>query len=303
MKTLYRFLLACLLGLLVFPPFIAQADETLPVVASFSILADMTRRVGGERVQVHSLIGENGDAHAFQPSPADAKRLGRAALVVVNGLGFEGWIERLVAASGYRGKVLVASANARLLKPTHAGHDHAHVHVADPHAWQDAGNALRYVDNIAAALSEVDPAGTAIYAGNAARYKDEIAALDADIRRTFATIPEARRRVVTTHDAFAYFGRAYGIDFIAPLGIHPEAEPSAREVGRLIRQIRRDGIAAVFMENIGDPRLLERIRRESGARLGGTLYSDSLSTRAGPAATYLDMMRHNAKTLSAALIQ
>lgn len=173
--------------------------------------------------------------------------------------------------------------------------------MSDPHAWQDASNALQYVDNIAAALSEADPEGKALYASNAARYKGEIKALDAAIRQSFAALPEARRVVVTSHDAFAYFGRAYGMKFLAPLGVNSEAEPSAREVGRLIRQIRQERIPAVFMENISDPRLLERIRKESGARLGGTLYSDSLSGKDGPAPTYLKMMRYNADTLSAAL--
>lgn len=305
----------------------AQA-EPMPVVASFTILADMTRQVGGERVHVHSLVGENGNAHAFQPSPSDARRLSNAKLVIINGLGFEGWIERLVHASGYQGKLVVASAGVKALEmPASTGHihghghshDHAHGHdhdhdhdhehnhdhddvpMSDPHAWQDAGNALQYVDNIAAALSEADPEGKTLYTSNAARYKSEIKALDAAIRQVFASLPEARRVVVTSHDAFAYFGRAYGMKFLAPLGVNSEAEPSAREVGRLIQQIRHDRIPAVFMENISDPRLLERIRKESGARLGGTLYSDSLSGQSGPAPTYLKMMRYNADTLSAAL--
>ncbi len=297
--------------------------EPMPVVTSFTILADMTRQIGGERVQVHSLVGENGNAHAFQPSPSDARRLGSARLVIINGLGFEGWIERLVRASGYSGKVAVASAGIKALDMPegcphhhHGEHDHDHAHHhdhdhdhghshahggSDPHAWQDAGNALQYVDNITAALSEADPDGKALYASNAERYKGEIKALDAAIRQAFAALPEARRRVVTSHDAFAYFGRAYGMKFIAPLGINSEVEPSAREVGWLIRQIRQEQIPAVFMENITDPRLIERISKESGARLGGTLYSDSLSDKNGPAPTYLKMMRYNADTLSAAL--
>ena len=283
--------------------------EPMPVVTSFTILADMTRQIGGERVQVHSLVGENGNAHAFQPSPSDARRLGSAKLVIINGLGFEGWIERLVRASGYPGKVAVASTGIKALDMPEGchhhhhgehGHDHAHG-GSDPHAWQDAGNALQYVDNITAALSEADPDGKALYASNAERYKGEIKALDAAIRQAFAALPEARRRVVTSHDAFAYFGRAYGMKFIAPLGINSEVEPSAREVGWLIRQIRQEQIPAVFMENITDPRLIERISKESGARLGGTLYSDSLSDENGPVPTYLTMMRYNADTLSAAL--
>ena len=284
-------------------PLATHADEPLPVVASFSILADMTRQIGGERIQVHSLVGENGDPHAFQPSPSDARRIVQAKLVVINGLGFEGWIDRLVKSSGYRGKLVVASAGIRLLSRPHTDHGkHAgHDDEADPHGWQDAGNALRYVDNIAAALVQIDPAGKSIYEANAARYKREIQSLDDFVRQTIAAIPKERRRVVTSHDAFGYFSRAYGIEFIAPVGVNADAEPSARDIARLIKQIRSERIPAVFMENISDSRQLERIRAESGARLGGTLFSDSLSKNGGPAATYLDMMRHNAMVLSVSL--
>lgn len=275
--------------------------ETLNVVATFSILGDLTQRVGGERVQVHTLVGQDADAHVYQPTPADAKTLAQAKLVVVNGYGFEGWIDRLIKSSGYRGKVLMASTGVKTLKRPHMKGQHDHDSEVDPHAWQDLANALTYVDNIAQALGEADPAGKAVYQANAAKYKQEINALDGDIRKSFNAIPIERRRVVTSHDAFGYFSRTYGISFISPVGVNTDAEPSAADVGRIIQQIRREKIPAVFMESISDPRLLERIRQESGARIGGTLYSDSLSKADGPAPTYLDMMRHNAKTLAAAL--
>ena len=280
-----------------------RADEPLPVVASFSILADLTRQVGGDRVRVHSLVGENGDAHAFQPTPADAKFLGQARLVIVNGLGFEGWIDRLVKSSGYRGKIVVASQGVKILKRQHTqGHHHdGHQEEADPHAWQDAINALQYVDNIAGALSQADLAGQPVYERNARRFKQEIQSLDESIRKSFQAIPEDQRRVVTSHDAFGYFARAYGIRFISPVGVNADAEPSAGDVARIIRQVRSERIPAVFLENIRDSRMLERIRRESGARVGGTLYSDSLSKREGPASTYLDMMRYNSGLLVSAL--
>lgn len=279
------------------------AAEPLNVVASFSILGDMTQRVGGERVQVHTLVAQESDAHVYQPTPADAKTLSRATLVIVNGFGFEGWIGRLVKSSGYRGKVLTASTGIRILKRPHVqGENHAdHDGEVDPHAWQDLSNALRYVDNIAQALSDADPAGKAVYQTNATKYKQEIGALDGELRRSFNAIPAERRKVVTSHDAFGYFSRAYGISFISPVGINTDAEPSAADVGRIIKQIRREKIPAAFIESFSDPRLLERIRLESGARIGGTLYSDSLSKADGPAPTYLDMMRHNAKTLTMAL--
>ncbi len=286
---------------------LAADAAPLRVVATFSILGDLTRQIGGERVQVHVLVGPNADAHVYQPTPADAKMLAQSSLVVMNGLGFEGWIARLVKSSGYRGRLLQASDGVntlRLPSGKHArerGHEHEHDGALDPHAWQDMANAARYVDNIAQALVEVDPAGQAAYRANALRLKQAIGAADAEIRALFAAIPEARRKVVTSHDAFGYFGRAYGIRFVSPVSVSTDAEASAAEVGRIIRQIRQERIAAVFMENISDPRLLERIRSESGAGIGGTLYSDSLSTAGGPAADYLAMMRHNAKTLAAAM--
>ena len=274
------------------------AAETLDVVASFSILGDLTQRIGGERVQVHTLVAQESDAHVYQPTPADAKTLAQAKLVIVNGFGFEGWIDRLVKSSGYKGRVLTASAGINTLKRPG---QHDHDGEVDPHAWQDLSNALRYIDNIAQALSEADPVGKAAYQANATTYKQEIATLDGELRQSFNTIPAERRKVVTSHDAFGYFSRAYGISFISPVGVNTDAEPSAADVGRIIKQIRREKIPAVFIESFSDPRLLERIRQESGARIGGTLYSDSLSKANGPASTYLDMMRYNAKTLATAL--
>lgn len=286
-------------------PVRVTAGEALPVVASFSILGDLTQQIGGDRVQVHTLVGPGADAHVYQPTPADAKVLSRARLVVVNGLGFEGWIDRLIKSSGYRGKRVVASQGVNAIRQpqAHSGKHEAHDHAGglDPHAWQDLANARRYVANITAALVDADPAGKTVYQANAARLDKEIAALDGEIRSTFSALPADRRKVVTSHDAFAYFGRAYGIRFIAPVGISTDAEPSAGDVGAIIRQIRSEKIKAMFVENIADPRLLERISRESGARVGGTLYSDSLSAAGTPADSYLGMMRQNAKTLAAAL--
>ena len=280
----------------------SAAAAPLNVVATFSILADMTQRVGGDRVQVHPLVGQDADAHVYQPTPADAKKIAQATLVVANGFGFEGWIDRLIKSSGYRGKVVLASQGIKTISHPHEkGNQHDHNGDIDPHGWQDLTNALRYVDNINQALSEVDPAGREAYLANATKYKQELSALDAELRASFNAIPAERRKVVTSHDAFAYFSRAYGISFISPVGINTETEPSAADVGRIIKQIKREHIPAVFMESISDPRLLERIRQESGAKIGGTLYSDTLSKPDGPASTYLSMMRHNARTLAAAL--
>ncbi len=271
-----------------------HAAEKLNIVASFSILGDLAQQVGGERVQVHTLVGPDADAHMYQPAPSDAQSLAKAKLVVINGWGFEGWIPRLMQASNYRGPIVTASEGVKtLLRPSSQ--------APDPHAWQDLANAERYVANIARALGDADPANKAFYQANASAYQQKISALNLEVRQMLAVLPATQRKVVTTHDAFFYFGRAYGVSFIAPLGISNDAEPSAGELARIIRQIRREKISAIFLENISDPRLLERIAQESGASIGGTLYSDSLSKPDGPAASYLDMMRHNAKTIAAAL--
>ena len=271
-----------------------HAAEKLNIVASFSILGDLAQQVGGERVQVHTLVGPDADAHMYQPAPSDAQTLAKAKLVVINGWGFEGWIPRLMQASNYRGPIVTASEGVKtLLRPSSQ--------APDTHAWQDLANAERYVANLARALGDADPANKAFYQANASAYQQKISALNLEVRQMLAVLPATQRKVVTTHDAFFYFGRAYGVSFIAPLGISNDAEPSAGELARIIRQIRREKISAIFFFFFSDPRLLERIAQESGASIGGTLYSDSLSKPDGPAASYLDMMRHNAKTIAAAL--
>jgi zinc/manganese transport system substrate-binding protein len=286
-------------------PVRAAAGEALPVVASFSILGDLTQQIGGDRVQVHTLVGPGADAHVYQPDPRRRQDLSRARLVVVNGLGFEGWIDRLIKSSGYRGKRVVASQGINAIRQPQApsGKHEVHDHAGglDPHAWQDLANARRYVANITAALVDADPAGKPSIRPTPPDWTRRSLRSTAKSAATFSALPSDRRKVVTSHDAFAYFGRAYGIRFIAPVGISTDAEPSAGDVGAIIRQIRSEKIKAMFVENIADPRLLERISRESGARIGGTLYSDSLSAAGTPADSYLGMMRQNAKTLAAAL--
>ena len=280
----------------------ARAAE-LEVVASFSILGDLARQIGGERVNVHTLIGPGQDAHAYEPRPSDARRIRSAGLVVQNGLGFDDWLPRLAHASGYRGPLVAASDGIRPLM-MHGEKDHGHgahdSHI-DPHAWQDVANVRIYADNIAAALIAADPAGADAYRANADRYRAALDALDADIRAAIARLPQERRRIVSSHDAFGYFARAYGLAFLAPVGAAGHSSPKARDVARLIEQLRNEKAPAVFIETIIDPRLIERIRIESGATVGGTLYSDALSPADGPAPTYIAMMRHNLGTLMAAL--
>lgn len=264
-----------------------------PVVASFSILADMAREVAPAGVQVTSLVGPDSDAHVYEPTPADGRRLAQADLVLINGLGFEGWIERMVKVSGYDGPVVVASQG---IEPRSGGH-----RDTDPHAWQDLALARRYAANISAAFAQRWPDRRDEISRRSADYAARIDRLDTDVRAWLAAVPRARRRVITSHDAFGYFGAAYGVDFLAPQGWNTHSEPSAAAVARLIRQIKKDGIRAVFVENISDARLVERIAREGGVRIGGTLYSDALSGPDGPASTYLRLFEHNARSLAAAL--
>ena len=346
-------------------PALAQSDRPIPVVATFSILGDMVERIGGEHVAVTTLVGPNGDAHVYQPTPQAARAVSEAEMLVVNGLQFEGWLDRLIEASDFDGRRVVATAgiepiafagahdhghddhahgdghdhahedHAHAEEAAHdhdqeehagAGHDHDHEDHAeaaghghdhedhaeaghdghdhgafDPHAWQSLDNAVAYVDTITAALAQADPENAATFYENRADYVAEIEALDAEIREIVSGLPEERRIVVTSHDAFQYFGRDYGLTFLSPQGVSTESEASARDVARLIETIRDEGVSAVFFENIADTRLLERIADETGATIGGTLYPGALSGPDGPAPTYLDMMRHNATTLAQAL--
>jgi zinc/manganese transport system substrate-binding protein len=275
-------------------PLALKAQTQAPrVVASFSILADMAQELAPAGVQVTALVGPDSDAHVYEPSPADGRRLAQADLVLINGLGFEGWIERMVKVSGYRGVVVVASQG---IEPRSGGH-----HDADPHAWQDLALARRYAANLSAAFAQRWPAQRDEITRRGADYVARIDSLDAQVRGWLGAVPRAQRRVITSHDAFGYFGAAYGVDFLAPQGWNTHSEPSAAAVARLIRQIKTEGVRAIFIENISDPRLVERIAREGGVRVGGTLYSDALSRPGGPADTYLNLFKHNASVLAQAL--
>nr|USU30938.1 zinc ABC transporter substrate-binding protein [Methylobacterium sp. OTU13CASTA1] len=281
----------------------ALADpERLRVVATFSILGDLVSQVGGERVAVTTLVKPDADAHGYAPAPSDARTLAAADLVVVNGLGLEGWIDRLIKASGAKAPVVVASKGIKPIEEADDhGHGHAHDHHADPHAWQSIANAKVYVATIRDGLAKRDPAHAAAYAARATAYLGELDALEGEVRATIAKIPPAQRRIITTHDAFGYFTAAYGLTFIAPQGVSTDSEASPRDVARIVRQIRAEKIPAVFLETIADPRLMEQIARESGAAIGGKVYSDALSAPDGPAPTYVAMMRNNLTAFARAL--
>ena len=380
-------------------PAFANPDNTVAVVATFSILGDMVKRIGGDHASVITLVGRNGDTHVYQPTPADARAVKSANVLFVNGLEFEGWIDRLVKASGFSGTRVVATNGIEAIpfeegdghgdhkkdnhgherkhghadghkdhdddkhghgdhkkdnhgherKHGHAdghkdhdddkhghddhkkdnhGHERKHGHADghkdhhddkhghddhkkdenghhhgafDPHAWQSLKHAVTYVDNITAALAKAVPAKAAEFYENRETYVAEIRALHDEIRVMMAKLPENKRTVVTSHDAFQYFGQEYGLTFLAPQGLGTESEASANDVARLIQQMRKQRISAVFVENITDPRLLKQIANETDAKVGGMLYPGALSGIDGPASTYLDMMRHNASTLSKAL--
>jgi zinc/manganese transport system substrate-binding protein len=273
------------------------AQETkMPVIATFSILGDLVKNVGGDRVEVTTLVGPNSDTHVYAPTPADAKKLAAAKVVFVNGLGFEGWMTRLVKASGTKAPTVTASKGVKSRKMEEEGHK-----VTDPHAWQSIANAKLYVANIRDGLAAADPAGKSTYDANASAYLAKLDALETEVKDAIGRIPSDRRRIITSHDAFGYFGAAYGFDFIAPEGVSTETAASAKDVAKIIGQIRKQKIPAVFMENITDPRMMEQIAKESGAKIGGSLFSDALSDEKGPAATYIDMMHNNIRQLSSAL--
>lgn len=284
-------------------PASAQQAPKLKVVATFSILGDFARNVGGDRVDVMTLVGSNGDVHVYTPTAADAETIRNAKLVIVNGLGLEGWLPRLVESSGSKAATVVATRGVAPRK-TAAGEILSRDRGAgslDPHAWQAVANAEIYVANIRDGMVAADPANAATYRANASAYQAKLEALDRDVREAVARIPVERRKVISTHDAFGYFAAAYDITFVAPQGVSTETEPSAGDIATIIAQIKKEKIPAVFLENVSDPRLMRQIASETGVTIGGTLYSDSLTDRNGEAPSYVEMVRHNIRTIASAL--
>jgi zinc/manganese transport system substrate-binding protein len=273
------------------------AQTKLPVVATISILGDFVKNVGGDRVDVATLVGPNSDAHVYTPTPADAKKVAAAKVVFVNGFGLEGWMTRLIKASGTKAPTVTATKGVKSRKMEEEGHQ-----VTDPHAWQDVANAKIYVVNIRDGLAAADPTGKSIYEANATAYLAKLDELEKEVKAAIGRIPADHRRIITTHDAFGYFGAAYGMEFISPEGVSTETEASAKDVAKIINQIKKQKIPAVFMENISDPRMMQQIAKESGAKIGGTLFSDALSDEKGPAPTYIDMMHNNIRQFAAALM-
>lgn len=299
--------LGCSVALSALP---SHAAPAVQAVASFSILGDLVRQVGGDRVEVNVLVGPGADAHVFQPTPTQAKTVAKAQVLFSNGLGFEGWMARLLKSANYKGTHMVVTQGADVLEAedddhdaqpgAHQGHKHDHG-KADPHAWQSVPNAMVYVKNITKGLCDADAAGCDSYQKNATAYTAQLKALDADVRAAWAAIPQGQRKVITSHDAFGHYAKAYGITFLAPQGVSTASEASAKGVARLVRQIKAENVKALFVETISNPRLIEQIGRETGVKPAGELYSDSLSPASGPASTYLAMIRHNTVALTQAI--
>lgn len=288
----------------------ASAQAQLKAVATFSILGDLLAEVAGDKVELSVLVGPDIDAHAYQPRPSDARALAAAKVLVSNGLGFEGWIDRLAKAAPFKGKAIVATAGVATLK---AGADHGHSHGnspghshgqgPDPHCWQDVQRARTYAANIARGLAEADPPNAAHYRERAQAFDRRLVELDAWVKEEIARVPADKRRAITGHDSFRYFASAYGVTFRSPRGYNTGSEPSARDVATLIREVREQRIKALFVENMTNPRLIDQIARESGAVVGPRLYTDALSGPDGPAPTYEKMMRHNVTALVAGMLK
>lgn len=298
------FLALC--GLSASDPALAAAPP-LQVIASFSVLGDLVQQVGGDKVAVTLLVGPNQDAHAFEPTPRQVKAIGKADLVVVNGLGFEGWQDRLIRNAGYRGKIVVASAGVVPLELKDAHHDHHHDSEhdsgaqVDPHAWHDLGNAARYLTNIEQALVAKDPGNADLYRNRAESYRQQLSATAVWAKAQFEGLPASARRAITNHDAFQYFARAYELQFQAPMGWTTEVDPAAKDLKNLIQQMRDGGVRVLFLENVSNPRLLNQIAREGGGVIGGKLYSDALDAPNTPAGSYLGMVRSNVEVVAKAL--
>jgi len=298
----FRLLLPALIPFIFSSPSAAAADP-LPVVATTSVLQDLVRNVGGDKVVVKTLVGPDGDAHTYEPTPSDVKAISTARLVVINGLGLEGWLTRLMGSAKFSGTQVTATDGIAPLTMREAEGGKPKT-IIDPHAWQSLSNGQIYVANIAKGLAAADPANAALYQHNAEAYSQQLAALDTRIRAELADVPEAKRRVITTHDAFQYYGKAYGIAFIAPIGLSTEeGEPSAGDVAKLERQIKQQKLRALFLENISNSKLIEQLAHDTGAIVGPPLYSDALSKPDEPAPTYLQMFEYNTATLKAGMLK
>lgn len=274
----------------------AASAKTIDVVASFTVLADVVKNVGGEHVNVKSLVPPNGDPHEFEPSPEDAKSVKAAAVTFISGDGLENWFQRLAKAAGATEKPVVVSAGIKTRSLEEDGKK-----VTDPHVWNSVPNVLIWVANIEKALAKADPEDAAAFKANAERYTKELKELDASIRSRVGAVPKDKRKVLTSHDAFGYYGAEYGVTFLSPLGVSTETEASAADVAKLIDQIKKEHIKVYFIESSNDPRLVEQVAKATGAQAGGELYPEALSAADGPVPTYVKLMQYNTDKIVSAI--
>lgn len=279
----------------------AVFSEPIKVMTSFSILGDVTREIGGKEVQVSEIVGNNQDMHIYRITPQDAKRMQNAQLILLNGKGFEA-AEFVRAAKTAKVPVVFASDKIHSIHHEH-NHDHEHDHHEhdhgddDPHVWQDPVLMKQYTQNIANALIQIDPKNKDYYSGNLKKYQQKLDDLHKTAEQSFAAIPKDKRKVLTSHDSFAYFGARYQVKFLAPQGVAEDSEPSAKQMAEIIRTVKKENIRAVFIENISNPKLLNRLSKETGITVSGKLYSDALPENG----SYVEMMKHNIETLSKAM--
>jgi zinc/manganese transport system substrate-binding protein len=278
------------IGVMAISPF--SMAKTVNAVASFTVLADIVKQVGGDRVKVKSLVGPDGDPHTFEPTPQDSLALSKADVVFVSGLGLEGWMDRLVTASGYKGQPVVASRGVTTRSMEEEGKS-----ITDPHAWNSMQNGVIYATNVMNALIKADPDDAAAIRQRGENYIQQLKKLDSWAKKAFQAIPLEKRKVLTSHDAFGYFGQRYDVSFLAPVGFSTEAEASASDVGSLIDQLKQQHINSYFIENQTDPRLVKQIASATGAQPGGELYPEALSAASGPAATYEAAFKHNVNAM------
>lgn len=295
MKKLFFSLLAVFMATISY-----AAPAKLEVVASFSILSDLTREVGGDRINVYSLVPAGQDAHVYQPRPSDIQKVKTAQVFVSNGLGFEGWQSRILGAANFKGRLVTASVGIVAPKASNHAH-HGHHDEVDPHAWHNPQNVVIYVNNITKGLSLADAAGTSYYQARAAAYIKKVQAMDSWAQQQYKSLRPEQRKVLTSHDAFAYLGSRYGVKFIAPQGLSTEAEPTAKVVGQLIKQVKKEKIKAVFLEYASNEKLLTQISKEANVTIGGILYADSLTKAGDEADTWLKFFELNTQRLVAAM--
>jgi len=305
-KTILPIGLICLAGILLWygKPYhqkskvevFSSRPDKIKVISTFSILGDFIHQVGGDRVEVLNIVGPDSDAHIFRPTPRTAQQIVQADMVFMNGLGFEGWIERQIEACGFKGPVVIATKGI-LPSIIVSSKKDKKSHIPDPHAWHSIRNAKQYIKNILESLIQFDPKHKIEYQKRAKVYLLELQYLDEWAKIQFEKIPVAQRKVLTAHDAFQYLAKDYNIKFLAPIGISTESEASAQGVAQLIQQIKNESIKAVFIETTTNTKLIEQIADEAKVKIGGTLFSDALSKPESLGPTYLKMMHYNISLL------